>query len=99
MQSIPLEAKPSQTLKVTLDSQYVQLNIYTLPDGLFLDLLLNGTTVIQGALCVDRARLVREAYLGFSGDLMFIDTQGKLDPYYTDLGGRWQLIYLNANEL
>jgi len=99
MQTIPLESKPSQTLKTTLDSQYVQLNVYTLPNGLYLDLLLNGMTIVQGSLCLDRARLVRETYLGFSGDLMFIDTQGTLDPYYTGLGSRYQLIYLSASEL
>lgn len=99
MQIIPLSAVPSQTFKVTLDSQYCQINLYTKPTGLYLDLLLNGNPITQGQLCVDRARLIRLAYLGFSGDLIFLDTQGKLDPEYTGLGSRYQLIYLSPSDL
>lgn len=38
--------------------------------------------------------IVRSAYLGFIGDLAFIDTQGTSDPIYAGLGTRFQLVYL-----
>jgi hypothetical protein len=50
-------------------------------------------------MCMDRVKLVRHAYLGFIGNLGFIDTQGKTDPDYTGFGARYQLIYLEATDL
>ena len=99
MRTIPLSAKPSQTLKITLGTQNCQINVYTLTTGLYLDLLVDGSAVITGALCHDRCRLVREAYLGFTGDLSFIDTQGLDDPVYSGLGDRYQLLYLEPSDL
>jgi hypothetical protein len=42
---------------------------------------------------------VRDLYLGFSGDLFFADTQGTNDPYYTDLGTRYLLVYVTPGEV
>ena len=39
--------------------------------------------------------LVPTAYLGFSGWLVFVDTQGSEDPQYAGLGTRWVLVYLD----
>jgi hypothetical protein len=41
---------------------------------------------------------VRESYLGFNGDLSFMDLDGLLDPDYTGLGERFQLIYMAVGE-
>lgn len=64
----------------------------------FLDLYTvnpQGATVqiITGVLCQDRNRIVRNAYLGFVGDLAFIDTQGTGDPVQAALGTRYLLTY------
>ncbi len=99
MQVIPLQAVPNQSLRVNLNGQVCSINVYTLTTGLYLDLYVLGAPIIEGQLCVDRAILVREAYLGFSGDLGFVDTQGTDDPVYTGLGNRFQLVYFLPTDL
>jgi hypothetical protein len=37
-------------------------------------------------------------YLGFVGNVMFIDTQGSSDPHAAGLGSRFQLVYFSAEE-
>lgn len=64
----------------------------------FLDLYVvtaQGLTqqIITGVLCQDRNRIVRDTYLGFVGDLAFIDTRGTSDPTRADLGTRYLLTY------
>lgn len=51
---------------------------------------------MAGVLCRNRVYLVREAYLGFRGDLAFVDTAGNDDPQYAGLGTRWPLLYLET---
>lgn len=99
MLTIPLLAEPSQTLTTTIGGQYCEISVYTLTTGLYLDLSINGTAIIQGALCLNTVQLVGQTYLGFVGDLMFMDTQGSSDPDYTGLGSRFLLIYLEASDL
>lgn len=100
MQTIPLQAVPNQTLTILLSSQLVKLNIYTTIDGLmYMDVYVNGATIITGVICQNLNRIVRDAYLGFSGDLAFNDTFGSSDPVYTGLGAQYQLIYITAAEV
>lgn len=113
MQVIPLSAVPSQTLQFTADGQACQMSVYTLTGydysdptlstpntNLYMDFSYNGVDVTDTAICLNEKRLlVNRQYLGFSGDFMFIDTQGDADPAYTGLGTRWLLIYLEANDL
>ena len=99
MQTIPLRQVPNQTVRLTLGAQSCQINLYTLSTGLYLDLLGNGAAILTGAICEDRNLIVREAYLGFIGDLSFMDTQGTDDPQYTGLGERWALLYLSPADL
>src|ERR1700744_2731252 len=39
----------------------------------FLDLYVNDALIIGGVLCLNQTRIVRDAYLGFVGDLAFMD--------------------------
>lgn len=94
MQTIPISAVPSQSLQVTLGTQNCKINIYTLSTGMFLDLFVNNDPILTGIICRDRLKLIRLAYLGFIGDLAFIDTEGTDDPVYTGLGTRFLLVYL-----
>ena len=96
---IPLIPTASQTLQVALNQQNCTINVYQKTTGLFVDVLLNGSLVIGGVICHDRNLIVRDTYLGFIGDLAFIDTQGTDDPVYTDLGTRWVLDYLTPTDL
>lgn len=98
MNIIPLTAEASQTLRVTINQQNCFINVYQKSTGLFLDLYVDSTPIIHGQICRDRVKLVRESYLGFNGDLVFMDLDGLLDPDYTGLGSRYQLLYLAVGE-
>ena len=99
MQTIPLQAVPSQSINVTLNGQDCTIRVYTLDTGLFLDLEASGVPIVSAVICEDRTLLVRLAYLGFVGDLAFMDTQGTDDPLYSGLGSRWVLLYLTPSDL
>lgn len=99
MQLIPIKAVPNQTFIVSLDGQTCQINIYQKSTGLFVDVYINNDLVIAGVLARNLCRIVLGRYLGFSGDLMFIDNQGSSDPIYGGLGDRYVLAYLSASEL
>lgn len=99
MNIVPTKSIPSQFFSVVLGNQNCVIAVYQKAPGMFLDLTVGGAPVVQGVLCHDRVRLVREHYLGFIGDLTFIDTQGVLDPVYTGLGARFQLVYLTPADL
>ncbi|MGV1221569.1 phage baseplate plug family protein [Klebsiella pneumoniae] len=43
--------------------------------------------------------LVRYKYLGFSGDLVFVDSKGTADPYYDEIGTRFKLYYATSSEV
>lgn len=100
MLNIPLQAVPNQKLSVTLSGQQTQLRIFTSIDGkLFMDVQMNNADIITGVICQNNNRIVRDAYLGFVGDLFFTDTQGSNDPEYSGLGSRYVLVYLSAAEV
>ena len=99
MQIIPLQPTPSQVVTVSLANQACQIAVYQLSTGLFVDLSVNNALIIGGVLCENLNRIVRSLYLGFIGDLCFIDNQGDADPVYTGLGSRFSLAYLEASDL
>lgn len=96
---VPLNPIPNQTLSTTLGVQQTQINLYQKSTGLFMDVLLNNSAVIRGVICQNLNRIIRDAYLGYSGDFVFLDNQGTNDPFYTGLGSRYQLFYLTAADL
>lgn len=57
------------------------LPTYENQNPVFLDLYVNDALIIGGVLCLNGTKIVRDAYLGFIGDLAFIDLQGDADPY------------------
>lgn len=93
MQIIPLTSVASQTFTIQLNSQNCEINLYQKSTGLFFDLFLDGTQIVSSMICLNEVGLVRESYLGFVGQLVFIDTQGNDDPDYTGLGSRYLLTY------
>ena len=93
MLQIPIKATPSQTLSVILGGQDCKISIRQKSTGVFLDLLVADSPVIMSQLCLDRVMLVRHPYLGFIGDLAFVDTQGVTDPAYSGFGDRYRLVY------
>lgn len=98
MFTIPLQPIPSQIVKVVLSGQNCQLNLYQKPQGLFVDISANDVNVVSGIIARDTAALIARDYVGFLGNLIFIDTQGDSDPNSTGLGGRFSLLYLTEAE-
>ena len=96
---VPLQAIPAQMLSVTLGGQVCEISVYQKSTGMFLDLSVGSAPILQGILCHDRVLLARESYLGFTGYLSFIDTEGSSDPTYSGLGSRYLLAYLTASDL
>jgi hypothetical protein len=103
---VPLQAVASQTVSVILNQQACTINVYqktvttnTVIPSVYLDLYVNGVLIIGGVVCENLNVIVRDAYLGFIGDLAFLDTQGSDDPYYTGIGTRWFLAYYFPSEL
>lgn len=100
---VPLQPIASQAFQITLAGQACNIAVYvkTDPSGnqyTYLDLQLNNVSIRSCQLCQNRTRLVRFAYLGFVGDLVFVDMQGQEDPQWSGLGQRWQLVYLAPGE-
>lgn len=99
MQIIPTQAIPNQAITITLAGQPCQINVYQKLYGLFVDLYVANVLVVAGTPALNVTRIVRADYIGFVGDLIFIDTQGSDDPAYAGLGSRFHLAYLEASEL
>lgn len=99
MQIIPLVDAYSQTLSTTLGGQSCRVNVYQKATGLFLDLYVADALIIGGVICQNGNPIVRDAYLNFVGELMFIDNQGSSDPTTPGLGTRYSLVYLEASDL
>lgn len=98
MQNIPLQNIPSQLTKVVLGGQNVQIFIYQKDQGVFVDINSDGVDIVVGVIARDAVPLVCREYAGFIGNLLFIDTQGNSDPFYSGLGSRFSLVYLTADE-
>ncbi|MHB8272813.1 phage baseplate plug family protein [Bradyrhizobium sp.] len=103
MQVIPLKAVPNQSVQVQLAGQACSLNIYQFTYGLFMDVYVGNSLIVAGVICENLNRIVRSLYLGFIGDLAFLDTQAGngegADPIFTGLGGQFQLLYLATQDL
>lgn len=82
-----------------LSGQLCTINLYQRSTGLYIDLTSDSVAIVFGVLCQDRNRIVRDAYLGFVGDLAFIDNDGTDDPDYTGLGSRFSLAYIEPSDV
>ena len=94
---IPLNATASQTLNVILNQRLVRLDVYQRSTGLYMDVWLNDTQIVAGAICQNLNPVVHADYLGLGGDFVFVDTQGSDDPTYDGLGDRFILTFTAAS--
>lgn len=100
MNVIPLSDSPSQDLNINLNSQFCTINLRSRLDGaMYCDLYVNNYLIIGGVVCQNLNPIVRDTYLGFSGDLIFLDNQGKNDPSSPGLGTRYQLFYVSPTDI
>ena len=98
MVEIPLSATPSQITKTVLSGQNVQLAIYQKSQGLFVDVNVDGVDFVVAVVARDLVPMVCREYMGFIGNLLFVDNLGNTDPEYSGLGNRHSLIYLTEEE-
>jgi hypothetical protein len=102
MMLVPTQPIPNQQLQVQLANQACTIEIVQLAYGMFMTLFVGNTLIVSGVICQNLNRIVRDLYLGFTGDFVFFDTQGgqnPTDPVFTGLGSRYQLIYLEVADL
>jgi hypothetical protein len=106
-QVVPLNAIPAQLCHVMLANRSCQLRVYgrefeaplytnvrVKHSNVFIDVFIENQLVIGGVIGLHANRIVRDAYLGFPGDLAFYDTQGTDDPRWDGLGTRWILCWI-----
>ncbi|KMK23093.1 hypothetical protein ABW11_21010 [Pluralibacter gergoviae] len=98
MQEISLQPSKSQEVRVSLGNQSCRIRLHQRSTGLYIDLWKNDAPVMQGVICLNCTRLVRYPYLGFRGDLVFVDTLGADDPAWDGTGERFKLYYLTDEE-
>lgn len=105
MIEVPVTATQNQTLDILLSGQNVQISLAQKAYGMIMSVSVSNSLIVSGVLCLDRNRIVRSAYLGFIGDFFFYDAVGipgtlnpPTDPYYTGLGSRYFLIYLEPTD-
>jgi hypothetical protein len=96
---VPLLPVASQTFNATINDQATNINVYSRLGVLYMDVYLNAVLVIGGVACWNANVVIRNSYLGYSGDFAFYDTEGLEDPVYTGLGTRFILVYLFPSEL
>jgi len=101
---IPLQALPNQTVTVALNNQNCTITARQTSTGLYTSLAVNNAPIISGVISQNLNVIVRDAYLGFIGDLAWIDTQpdpvyGPSDPFYSGIGTRFFLAYYDPSVL
>lgn len=99
MRSISIEPIKSQTISVDLAGQQCSIRLIQRETFMYMDLTVNGNPIMQGVPCLYGNKMVRYKYLGFRGDLVFVDNTGELNPSYEGLGGRHILYYLEESEI
>lgn len=99
MITVSILSQKSQSISVDLAGQQCSIRLIQRESFIYMDLEVNGVPVIQGVPCLYGNKMVRYSYLGFRGDLVFIDNIGQADPSWEGLGGRHVLYYIEENEL
>lgn len=96
---VPLSPVPSQALSIVLALQNCRIRVYQKTTGLYFDLSVDTTPIVNCVIARDGVKLVDQTYQGLVGNFAFIDTQGDEDPIYSGLGSRWVLAYYEAADL
>ncbi len=88
---VPIQPVPAQTLIVPVAGTSLQIDLRQMFYGLFATVWKDNALVVAGVRCQNLNPIVRSAYLGAPGDLMFIDNEGDDDPSWEGLGSRFSL--------
>lgn len=100
MEIVPLSPVPAQIVNALLNNQAVILTLRQLRTGLYMNIVSNGVEIVGLVACQNLNRIVRDLYLGFEGDFVFLDNTGAgNDPNYLGLGSTYSLVYISPSEL
>lgn len=98
MQKIPLKQVPSQKIRVVLGGQNCTISAYYRFGAVYMDLYVGNVLVEQGAVCRNRASIIKVANSTFTGSLHFLDLRGDDEPDYHLFNDRFILLFVAANE-
>ena len=98
MKKIPLQQTPSQKLRVVLDGQNCTMLIYYRFGATYMDLYVGNELVESGAVCRNRASIIKVANTLFTGSLHFLDMLGDSEPDYNLFNDRFILLFVSAGE-
>ena len=96
-QVIPLQSLPNQSFSITLDNNLWDIVVRTCNGATTMTLTLNGTLVVENALCASAAPIIPEVYQE-NGNFMFLTANYQL-PTYTQFNATQSLYYFNSSEL
>lgn len=99
MQQIPLAPIPSQKFTVTLADQACSILVQAKAEGVFFDMVANGTQVASTTLALNAVQLLACGYTAFPGQIIFLDTQGNSDPEWQGFGSRYLLLYISPDDM
>lgn len=99
MRTVSILPQKSQSISVNLAGQQCTIRLIQRESFIYMDLTVNGNPIMQGVPCLYGNKMVRYSYLGFVGDLVFLDNVGQQDPFWEGLGSRHILYYIEENEL
>jgi hypothetical protein len=99
MLTISIEPQKSQSISVSLAGQKCVIRMIQRESFIYMDLTVNGNPIMQGVPCLYGNKMVGYSYLGFKGDLVFLDSDGQQDPHWDGLGKRHILYYIEESEL
>lgn len=99
MRTVSIVPQKSQSVSVRLAGQQCVIRLIQRESAIYMDLTVNGNPIMQGIPCLYGNKMVRYSYLGFVGDLVFLDNVGQQDPVWDGLGSRYLLYYIEESEL
>lgn len=99
MRTVSIVPQKSQSVSVRLAGQQCVIRLIQRESAIYMDLTVNGNPIMQGVPCLYGNKMVRYSYLGFVGDLVFLDNIGQQDPVWDGLGSRYLLYYIEESEL
>lgn len=98
MQQIYLDDLENQKFKVVLNKQNTTIRIYQRGNYIYMDLTLDSTPLLTGAICYDRTLIIQRT-IDFAGNFMFIDLIGTTNPEHSNLSSRYVFIYIEDSDV
>ena len=98
MMTVPLRQEPNQSLQIVLGEQNCTLRFISRGVNLYCDLAIDQTVMCSGFICLNLVGFMLYVYLSFRWLLYFVYMFGYVDPHWSGLGDRFQLVYVEEGE-